>query len=184
MSKKTDQGRSTHVVLGRVGAPWGIKGWVKVHSFAEPAENLLEYREFDVETPEGLRKLVFDELKVQGQGFVGHIKGCEVREHTGVWTGSELLVAKTELPALDEGYYWHELEGLRVVTLRGEVLGIVHHLMETGANDVLVVRGDEHSVDRLERLLPWIEDQVVMDIDLEAGVMQVDWDPEWDREPG
>lgn len=168
--------------MGRVGAPWGVKGWVKVHSFTQPSDNLLEYREFDIETPSGLGKLVFDEMKPQGQGFVGHIKGCDLREQTGAWTGCELLVAKSALPALEEGWYWHELEGLRVVTLQGELLGTVHHLMETGANDVMVVRGDEHSVDRLERLLPWVEGQVVTDVDLEAGVLTVDWDPAWDRD--
>lgn len=175
--------RDSHVVMGRIGAPWGVKGWVKVHSFTQPPDNLLDYREFEIEAPDGLRTLVFDELKPQGQTFVGHIKGCDVREQCGVWVGSELLLAKQELPELEEGYYWHELEGLRVITTRGELLGTVHHLMETGANDVLVVRGDEGSVDRLERLLPWVEDQVVIEMDLEAGTLTVDWDPAWDREP-
>lgn len=169
----------THVVMGRVGAPFGIKGWVKVHSFAEPPENLLDYLEFEVETPTGLQTLIFDEIKAQGKGFVGLIKGCEVREQTGAYTGCELLVSKALLPDLDEGFYWHELEGLRVVTVAGEVLGSVHHLMETGANDVLVVRGDEHSVDREERLLPWIPEQVVVDVDLEAGIIKVDWDKDY-----
>jgi 16S rRNA processing protein RimM len=182
MTGKSGQGSKTHVVMGRVGAPWGVKGWVKVHSFAEPPENLLDYREFDIETPDGLRKLVFDDMKPQGQGFVGHIKGCDAREQTGAWTGSELLLDKAELPGLDEGFYWHELEGLRVVNLQGVVLGSVHHLMETGANDVLVVRGDEGSVDRIERLLPWVEGQVIVDVDLESGVVKVDWDPVWDTE--
>jgi 16S rRNA processing protein RimM len=168
--------------MGRVGAPWGVKGWVKVHSFTEPPENLLDYLEYEIGTPEGLQKLAFDELKPHGQGFVGHIKGCEVREQTGAYTGCELLIAKAELPELDEGFYWHELEGLRVVTLSGEVLGTVHHLMETGANDVLVVRGDEGSVDREERLLPWVLGQVVTDVDLDAGVITVDWQVDWDKE--
>jgi len=179
MPGSASQHGKTHVVMGRVGAPWGIKGWVKVHSFAEPPENLLDHLEYEIETPTGLQTLVFDEIKPQGQGFVGHIKGCEVREQTGAFTGCELLLSKTQLPELDEGYYWHELEGLRVVTLSGDVLGTVHHLMETGANDVIVVRGDEQSVDREERLLPWIPGQVVVDVDLEAGVLQVDWEKDF-----
>jgi 16S rRNA processing protein RimM len=178
MSGMASHGK-THVVMGRVGAPWGVKGWVKVHSFAEPPENLLDYLEFDVETPSGMQKLAFDEIKPHGQGFVGHIKGCEVREQTGAFTGCELLIAKAELPALEEGFYWHELEGLRVVTLSGEVLGTVHHLMETGANDVVVVRGDEHSIDREERLLPWVLGQVILDVDLDTRIMQVDWDKDY-----
>lgn len=179
MSGMASHEGKTHVVMGRIGAPWGVKGWVKVHSFAEPPENLLEYLKFEIETPTGMRVLVFDEIKPHGRGFVGHIKGCEVPEQTGAFTGCELLVSKALLPELDEGFYWHELEGLRVVTLTGEVLGNVHHLMETGANDVLVVRGNEHSVDREERILPWIPEQVITDIDLEAGVITVDWDKDF-----
>lgn len=172
----------THVVMGRIGAPWGVKGWVKVFSFSEPPENLLEYRTFNIMAGGSLQQLEFDELKQQGQGFVGHIKGCDVREQTGPYTGLELWISKAELPELDAGFYWHELEGLQVINLQDEVLGTVHHLLETGANDVLVVRGDEKSIDRLERLLPWVEGQVVLDVDLEQGVIKVDWEAHWDKE--
>lgn len=166
---------ATHVVMGKIGAPWGVKGWVKVFSYTQPPENLLEYSGFEIESGGQLVKLEFDELKPHGQGFVGHIAGCDVREASGAYTGRELWLAKAALPPVDEGYYWHQLEGLQVVNLEGEVLGRVHHLMETGANDVLVVRGDEHSIDRQERLLPWVLDQVVTEVDLKAGLIRVDW---------
>lgn len=168
---------AAHVVMGRIGAPFGIKGWVKLHSFADPAENLLEFRYFLIAggPGEGLRQIEIDEAHPQGQGFVGHIRGCDVREDTRHFTGKELLVAKSALPTLEEGYYWHQLEGLRVINLAGEDLGRVHHLMATGANDVLVVRGDADSIDRDERLLPWIEEQVIIEVDLPGGLLKVDW---------
>jgi 16S rRNA processing protein RimM len=168
---------ATHVVMGCIGAPYGIKGWVKLHSFADPAGNLLEYRHFLIEggPGEGLRQIEIDEARPQGQGFVGHIRGCDVREDTRHFTGKNLLVAKSALPALPDGYYWHELEGLRVINLAGDYLGRVHHLLATGANDVLVVRGDTDSCDREERLLPWIEGQVVLEVDLPGGLLKVDW---------
>jgi 16S rRNA processing protein RimM len=169
----------SHVVMGRIGAPWGVKGWVKLFSFADSPESLLDYRSFYIQGPAGLQVLEFDEIKQHGQGFVGHIKGCDVRELTGEFVGKELLIAKQELPDLEDGYYWHQLEGLRVLTLSGQDLGTVKHLLETGANDVMVVQGDDASVDKQERLLPYVEGQVVKDVDLVARTIVVDWDKDY-----
>lgn len=181
----------THVVMGRIGAPYGIKGWVKLLSFSDPLSNLLEHRHYfivnDNPSPavdgtaggESLRKIEIDEARPQGKGFVGHIKGCDVREATRLFTGKDLLLPRSELPPLEEGFYWYQLEGLRVVNLAGEDLGSVHHLLETGANDVLVVRGDAASIDTEERLLPYIPEQVVLEVDLAAGVMRVDWEKDY-----
>lgn len=170
--------------MGRIGAPHGIKGWVKLISFTDPTENLLDYRYFWIVDGAGsgagpekeLRKIEIDEARPQGQALVGHIKGCDVREETRRYTGQELLLPKSELPALYEGYYWYQLEGLRVVNLAGEDLGVVDHMLATGANDVLVVRGDDASVDKEERLLPYVSGQYVKEVDLDARVIRVDWD--------
>ena len=69
--------------------------------------------------------------------------------------------------------YWSDLEGLRVRTVEGRELGTVSHLFETGANDVIVVKGDR------ERLIPFLRDSVVREVDLAAGTMIVDWDPDF-----
>ena len=88
-------------------------------------------------------------------------------------------MSRSELPALGQGeYYWHQLQGLRVES-RGSCLGQVDHLLETGANDVLVVKPCEGSIDSRERLVPWVQGQYVIAVDLEAGVIEVDWDPEF-----
>jgi 16S rRNA processing protein RimM len=165
--------------MGRIGAPYGIKGWVKLISFTDPVDNLLDYESLWVADGAALRKIEIDEARPQGEGLVGHIKGCDVREATRLYTGLDLLVPKDALPELEEGFYWHELEGLRVVNLAGEDLGVVDHLLATGANDVLVVRGDEASVDREERLLPYVDAQVVKEVDLAARIMRVDWGKDW-----
>jgi 16S rRNA processing protein RimM len=170
---------ATHVVMGRIGAPWGIKGWVKLFSFADPLDNLLEYHTYYIQGSSGLEALEFAEMKAHGKSFVGRVKGCEVREAAVLYVGLELMLDKAELPSLDEGYYWYQLEGLRVKTLSGQDLGTVHHLLETGANDVLVVRGDEQSEDREERLLPYVKEAVVKTVDLATAVILVDWDKEY-----
>jgi 16S rRNA processing protein RimM len=169
--------------MGRIGAPFGVKGWVKLFSFTDPADNLLDYHRFWVvvanESADGLQSLEFDEIKVHGKDFVGHIKDCDVREQACRYTGQELLIAKTELPALDAGFYWYQLEGLRVVTTSGQDLGKVQHLLETGANDVLVVKGDAHSVDQSERLVPYIKDSVIKQVDLKQATILVEWDKDY-----
>ena len=173
---------AAHVVMGRVGAPWGIKGWLKLYSYADPPANLLEYLSFWVRGASGLQSLESDEIKVHGQDFVGHIKGCDVREQAGRYTGLDLMLEKSALPELVAGFYWHQLEGLRVLTQSGHDLGIVQYLMETGANDVLVVKGDERSVDRKERLLPYLTDKIVKRVDLATGLVLVDWEADWEAD--
>ncbi|MES2624397.1 MAG: ribosome maturation factor RimM [Pseudomonadota bacterium] len=173
---------ATHVVMGRIGAAYGLKGWVKLFSFTDLPENLLDHRKFFIvanNAESSLQEIEIDQARAQGQGFVGHIKGCDDRDQTRNYTGKELLLSKQSLPNLEEGYYWYELEGLRVVNLAGEELGVVHHLLATGANDVLVVQATETSIDKEERLLPYVWEQVVLEVDLDAGVIKVDWEKDY-----
>ena len=191
MAASTPPWAATHVAMGSIGAPWGIKGWVKLHSYTNPPENLLDYRRFWLSGSRGLEEIEIDEARPHGRILVGHIKGCDVREASGRYTGRELLVEKRELPPLEEGYYWHQLVGLEVRNLAAEVLGKVDHLIETGANDVLVLGpaqestgaatgNDQEDVDTKERLLPWIEGQVIREVNLDQGYILVDWDSDWD----
>jgi 16S rRNA processing protein RimM len=194
MADNKEKLSATHVVMGRIGAAYGLKGWVKLFSFTDPPANLLEHRKFfivgnntgnDAEkvtekvAEAALQEIEIDQARAQGQGFVGHIKGCDERDQTRNYTGKELLLPKQVLPVLEEGYYWHQLEGLRVVNLAGEDLGVVHHLLATGANDVLVVHASVTSIDKEERLLPYVWGQVVLEVDLDSGVIKVDWEKDY-----
>ena len=94
--------------------------------------------------------------------------------------GMDIYIDAKDLPKLEDGeFYWSQLEGLKVITKEGVLLGKVSQLMETGANDVLVVRGCEGSYDREERLIPYVPDQFVLNIDLDKQEMVVDWDPDF-----
>ena len=96
------------------------------------------------------------------------------------YCGLDIAIETSLLPELDDGeFYWSQLEKLKVYTLDGKLLGKVNHLIETGSNDVLVVRKCEGSIDKRERLIPYLPDQVIQEIDLEAGTLRVDWDPEF-----
>ncbi len=164
-----------YVVLGRVAGLFGVRGWVRVLSYTEPREAILRYGEWYVLAPGGERRLAVRAGKQHGKGIVALLEGCAEPQDAAPLIGADVAVTRESLPPLGPGeVYWADLEGLRVVTTSGVDLGHVHHLIETGANDVLVVR----AADR-ERLVPWIADQVVHAIDLEGGVITVDWDPEF-----
>ena len=111
--------------------------------------------------------------KPHGKFLVVKFDGIDDREEAGLLTHAEVMVSRDELPASDDGYYWADLIGLKVVTTDSTELGWVESLMETGANDVLVVNGDR------ERLIPWIENEVIVAVDLAGKCLTVDWDPDF-----
>lgn len=172
---------SDPVVIGRLTAVYGIKGWLKVHSFTEPMDNFLGYRNCYIQRRGQWQPLEIEAGRVHGKGLVVKLRGVDDPETARGYTGSDVAVEATDMPELDDDeFYWHELEGLRVYADQdGDqvLLGRVDHLMETGANDVLVVKPCEGSIDRRERLLPWLPGQVVLEVDTEAGTLRVDWDP-------
>lgn len=173
---------SNLVNVGRITAVYGIKGWVKVHSYTEPQDNLFSYHPWWIKTPHGVKQIEIDEARPHGDAYVAHIKGVDDRDLAASYTACDIAVERALLPELDEGeYYWHQLEGLAVYTNVGgeQRLGVVSKMMETGANDVLVVQGDGQSIDQRERLIPYVPGQFVVSVDLQAGRILVDWDPEF-----
>ncbi|KEA64947.1 16S rRNA processing protein RimM [Marinobacterium lacunae] len=168
------------VVLGRFTATYGVQGWIKVYSYTDPMENILTYSPWLVRKNGAWTPLKRVGAKKHGKGLIAQLDGIDAPEKARAFTNVEIAVPKTELPDLKPGeYYWSQLENLLVYTESGVLLGRVDHLMETGANDVLVVKGTDESIDREERLLPWLPDQVIKEIDLDSGTMRVDWDPEF-----
>ena len=116
----------------------------------------------------------------QGKFALLQLEGVGTREDSEALQGSKIWVNKSNFPTLDsDEYYWHQLEGMRVKTLSGDDLGIVDHLLETGANDVLVVKPDELSVDEDERLIPYLFNQVIDNIDEDLRVIKVNWERDY-----
>ncbi len=162
------------VVVGKIGAPHGVKGWVKLNSFTDPEDNIASYRPWRLR--HGSEEKTVDVLAVEPRGnrLVAQLDGFEDRDAAAGLTGMEILVDRACFePTADGEYYWSDLLGLEVLTADGVALGRVAELLETGANDVLVVTGDR----RL--LIPFIRDQVIRSIDTEAGRIVVDWDPDY-----
>ena len=161
-----------YVALGHISAVHGIKGWVKVHSWTRPMEAILTYQPWLLGEEKSPFKII--DGRKQGKGLAALLPGFRDREQAATLVGSQIFVGRDQLPATDDDeYYWSDLEGLDVHTTKGEVLGRVERLMETGANDVLVIRG------KREHLVPFIQGQYVTRVDLEAGLIEVDWDSEF-----
>ncbi|MGI0115887.1 ribosome maturation factor RimM [Zooshikella sp. RANM57] len=177
---------SSFIEIGKVTSVFGVKGWLKIYSHTDPITNILNYPEWTLKLKGQQLSVRVDRGQRQGKGLIAHFVGCDDREQAHKYCGAEILVPKTVLPELDEGeFYWHQLEGLNVVTgisdnsVEPLLLGKVDHLLSTGSNDVLVVKPCEGSIDQRERLIPYLEKQVVCGIDLTQGVLRIDWDPEF-----
>ena|SRR6056297_1591205 len=162
------------VVLGKVTGLFGVRGWVKLWSYTDPARNLLDYRDIELGQGGAWRKTRLVEGRPHGEGLVGRFEGAADRDSAAALVGAELAVPRERLPATGEGeYYWADLVGLEVVNREGVGLGRVERMMATGANDVMVVSGER------ERLLPFLPGRFVDEVDLDGGRIVVDWDPEF-----
>ncbi|SFT78684.1 ribosome maturation factor RimM [Halomonas saccharevitans] len=170
-----------HVVLGKLTSPYGVKGWLKVYSYTSPMDGILDYEAWVLRQGSRLTRARLLQGRRQGKGLVAQLEGVDSREAAEALAGAEILLPKAELPELDaDDFYWYQLEGLAVVTRDGLALGRIDHLFETGANDVMVVKGEaDERIESRERLLPFLPGDVVLEVDLEGGVMTVDWDPEF-----
>jgi 16S rRNA processing protein RimM len=170
---------STYIVVGKIGAPHGVRGWVKIHSFTEVAENLLDYQPWYVGKSDKTQDWqVIEVLEAQehGKGLIARFKGCNDRDAATELRNQLIAVTREQLPEPEEGeYYWVDLEDLKVVNLEGIELGTVDHLMETGANDVLVVKSEER-----ERLIPYVQGAIVKEVDIKGGVIRVDWGADYE----
>lgn len=161
------------IVAAKFGAAHGLKGWLKLHAFTESVEHILEYQPWYIQSPRGELSLVCDSHRFQGQQLVVHLRGFDTREAIEPFVNQAVLIKAKQLPRLPKGeYYWQDLIGLRVTNLEGCELGTVMSMMATGANDVLMLDGDQ------QRCLPYLLKRVIKQIDLDQGSMLVDWPAE------
>lgn len=161
------------MVLGRIVGLFGVRGWIKVFSYTEPREAVLQYKGWMLGKKEQWQPAKVVEGKRHGKSVIARLEGVEDREAAEALVGKDIRVSKESLPQPEEGqYYWSDLIGLKVVHRDGTDLGKIDYMLETGANDVMVLKGEK------ERLIPFVMDKVVINVDLAAGQVDVDW--EWD----
>lgn len=169
--------------VGRVSGVHGVKGWLKVYSYTDPPEQIVQYQPWMLEKAGTRKNFEVLDSKLNGKAVIASLQTITDRDQAQAFVDWDILVKADQLPALAEDeFYWHQLEGLRVVSQfdgKEVDLGTVDRLLETGSNDVLVVQGDQHSIDQKERLLPYLLGSTILDIDLSQRMITVDWDPDF-----
>jgi 16S rRNA processing protein RimM len=160
------------VIIGKIGSTYGVQGWLKVYSFTEWSSDILGYTPWYIEEQQDQwTPINIVDGHPHGKGVVVKVTGFDNPEQARFLTGKKIGILRSQLPPLEDNeYYWKDLEGLTVINQEGKTLGIVAYLMETGSNDVLVVKGDQ------EYAIPYLPDDVVTRIDLPNQVIYVNWD--------
>ncbi|WP_110968197.1 ribosome maturation factor RimM [Pseudomonas huaxiensis] len=167
------------IVVGKIFSVHGVRGEVKVYSFTDPIENLLEFPNWTLRREGVVKQVELVSGRSTQKDLVAKLKGLDDRDEARLLSGYEICISRSLLPNLTDGdYYWYQLVGLSVINQDGHLFGKVDHLLETGANDVMVVKPCAGSLDDRERLLPYTE-QCVLAIDLAAGEMRVEWDADF-----
>ena len=166
------------VLVGTVGAPFGINGWTHVRSYTDPPGNLLDYWPWRLRRETGTNGAAWERIEVEaerhGGGLIARFAGIRDREAAVELRGSGIGVPAGALPVPAEGeYYWRDLIGSEVVNTTGFRLGEVERLFPTPAHDVLVVRDDVG-----ERLIPFVGECVVA-VTPDDGRVVVDWKSDW-----
>ena len=161
------------ICVGHILGSQGVKGWVRVFSNTSPRENIVSYSPWFIEQG-NVQQATAVQGRRQGKNVLARLEGVEDRTQADELTGCRIFIDPQLLPRLEAGeYYWSDLVGLAVETVQGEPLGVIASMMETGADDVMVLSGER------ERLIPFVIDQIVTEVDLDKQRLVVDWSPEY-----
>lgn len=166
------------VLVGVVGAPFGVTGWAHVRSYTDPPGNLLDYGPWQLRGEAGTNDPAWVPIEVEakrhGVGFIARFAGVRDRDAAVDLRGRDVGVSASVLPVPDQDeYYWRDLIGTEVVNKAGVRIGEVQRLFATPAHDVLVVVDDDG-----ERMIPFVSEWVVA-VTPECGRVVVDWEADW-----
>lgn len=162
---------SEYLIVGKIGASYGVQGWLKILSFTENTTNILSYTPWFLEDRHTWKPIEVSASKEHGKGIIVKFSGIENPEQARLLTGKSIAIMRHQLPPLKKGeYYWNDLKGLAVINQRGEDLGTVIYLIATGSNDVLVVKGVK------EQAIPFLLNDTITEIDLDKRIIHVNWE--------
>ncbi len=164
------------VIMGRVASAYGVQGWLKIQPYTAEPGNLADYRTWWLgDEKQGWRELdVLESALHGGKTVVAQVMGCHDRTTAEKYKGMLVAVPRDRLPHLEQDeYYWSDLIGLDVINEAGERLGVVDALQDTGANQVLCVRGANREI-----LIPFIA-SAIKQVDLAGKVIRVDWQTDY-----
>ena len=198
--------------MGKITGVYGVKGWVKVFSYADPMESIVDYNPWYIRTlsrssvkslsvrslPDNQSSPLWTKVKItvgkrHAKTVLAKFEYCNNRDEAQLYIGSEIAIEQDQLERLSDTneYYWRDLMGLHVINQQDIELGVVTNILATGANDVLVVTAEEVGTEeastetgnaaagRKEYLIPWTMHLAIVAVDLEQGVVEVDWDADF-----
>ncbi|GFE84462.1 ribosome maturation factor RimM [Steroidobacter agaridevorans] len=161
------------VVLGKIGSTFGVQGWVRITSYTDPPENILDYDRWHLHRAGQWEAVEVEGGRMTAKGVLAKLVGIETPEEARLQVGIEIAVLRSELPPTAPGeFYWSDLEGLEAVTPSGESLGRLDHFRSTPGGDIAVVKGAR------EHWIPFVKDRIVK-VDLDAGRIVFDWGVDW-----
>ncbi len=165
-------------MVGKLGSTYGIRGWLRVYSSTEQAESIFDYQPWFLKVKGQWQSTELESWRHHNHDLIVKLKNVDDREAAQILANVEIGVDLSVFPQLQEGdYYWHDLIGCNVINLDGYAMGVVTEMMETGSNDVLVVRANsKDAFGKQERLIPFLYQQVVKRVDLATKTIEVDWD--------
>ncbi len=184
MSKQSDQSSidNDKLVLGSISGVFGVKGWVKIYSETDPRENILSYSPWFIEINKQWQAIKLVSGKKHGKAVIAQLEGVNDRDQAETLKRARIAINPSQLPQTSESeFYWRDLKGLTVLNSAGFEFGTVIEILETGANDVLVIRSQQKDAKgkNEEYLIPYIWQQVILKVDLNAGLIEVDWEPDY-----
>ena len=175
------QAQNQMILVGKIGAPYGIKGWTKINTYTEIPEGIFDYEPWQLKLRGKSKDVAVTDWRRHGNGLIAKLASVDTRNDAEELVNYEIHVSAEQLPELsDDEFYWRDLEGMAVVNEAGYDFGKVSSLMETGSNDVLVVKANRNDAfGQSERLIPYLQDQVVLSVSKDTNTITVDWDPEF-----
>ncbi|MGK2959634.1 MAG: ribosome maturation factor RimM [Candidatus Malihini olakiniferum] len=167
------------IVMGKAKSAYGILGWLRVFSSTEKTESIFDYQPWYIKYHGSWKIIEIESWKHHNQDLIIKVKGVNNRDAANLLKSAEIVIDSAQLPDLEKGdYYWKNLFGCEVITSAGYQLGKVIDIIETGSNDVLVIKANpKDAFGAKERLIPFLTGQVVKHVDLSTKTIKVDWDP-------
>lgn len=163
------------VIVGRIGSSFGVKGWMKIQSFTMPQEKILDYHPWLIKLGKQWQEYVEFDHQYNGKHILIKLPECDSPEQAKQYATAKIAIYRSQMPTVAEDeYYWTDLEGCQVSNQQGVLLGVVDHLMSSGASDLLVIKGNKK-----QYLIPFLLNHFVLQVDLAAKKIVVDWDEDF-----
>ena len=165
------QEQTRRILIGRITGVYGLRGWLKIESYTSPPENIFSFQPWYVQRDKCWQAVNTRDTRIHGKGMIVALEGITDRDDARELVGAEISIFRSQMADLPPGeFYWVDLIGLRVINLQGKTLGEMTGILETGANDVMVVEGQERY------LIPIVWGMYILDIEPEKRRISVDWD--------